>query len=51
MMRDRETDAFKGFAYVEFASRDDLEKALALDGAVSKLHVICCYKCIYILGL
>ena len=32
MMRDRETDAFKGFAYVEFGSRVDLEKALDLDG-------------------
>lgn len=32
MMRDRETDAFKGFAYVEFGNRGDLEKALDLDG-------------------
>jgi RNA recognition motif-containing protein len=32
MMRDRETDNFKGFAYVEFGNREDLEKALDLDG-------------------
>uniref|UniRef100_A0A914YT49 RRM domain-containing protein n=1 Tax=Panagrolaimus superbus TaxID=310955 RepID=A0A914YT49_9BILA len=32
MMRDRETDVFKGFAYVEFGNREDLEKALDLDG-------------------
>jgi len=31
-VRDRETDRPKGFGYVEFASRSDLENALKLDG-------------------
>lgn len=40
MMRDRDTDAFKGFAYVEFSSRTDLEKALDLDGVVRSFKYI-----------
>ncbi|XGW17637.1 hypothetical protein V3C99_002326 [Haemonchus contortus] len=32
MVRDRETDKFKGFAYVEFNSAKDLEKVLEWDG-------------------
>uniref|UniRef100_A0A915BXT4 Eukaryotic translation initiation factor 4H n=1 Tax=Parascaris univalens TaxID=6257 RepID=A0A915BXT4_PARUN len=32
MMRDHESDRFKGFAYVEFATREHLERALELDG-------------------
>jgi len=31
-VRDRETDVFKGIAYVEFGNRDDLLQALDLDG-------------------
>uniref|UniRef100_A0AC34PWJ8 RRM domain-containing protein n=1 Tax=Panagrolaimus sp. JU765 TaxID=591449 RepID=A0AC34PWJ8_9BILA len=33
MTRDRETDQFKGFAYVEFESKDDIVNALKVDGA------------------
>ncbi|PIO63091.1 hypothetical protein TELCIR_15324 [Teladorsagia circumcincta] len=32
MVRDRETDKFKGFAYVEFNSAEDLEKVLEWNG-------------------
>ncbi|CAG9535757.1 unnamed protein product [Cercopithifilaria johnstoni] len=32
MMRDYENDRFKGFAYIEFRTREDLERALALNG-------------------
>jgi len=32
LMRDRETDTFKGFAYVEFETQEALNKALSLDG-------------------
>ncbi|VDM39525.1 unnamed protein product [Toxocara canis] len=34
MMRDHESDRFKGFAYVEFATKEDLERALELDGCM-----------------
>lgn len=33
MIRDRETDAFKGFCYVEFSDEDAFNQALAIDGA------------------
>ena len=36
LMRDRETDKFKGFAFVEFATVGDLEQALEVSGAVSR---------------
>lgn len=32
MVRDRETDKFKGYAYVEFRTREDLAKALKFNG-------------------
>ncbi|KJH42106.1 hypothetical protein DICVIV_11910 [Dictyocaulus viviparus] len=32
MIRDRETDKFKGFAYVEFNTADELSKVLELNG-------------------
>ncbi|KAK6102092.1 RNA recognition motif family protein [Brugia pahangi] len=32
MMRDYENDRFKGFAYIEFRTREDLERALTLNG-------------------
>ena len=34
MVRDRETAAFRGYAYVEFETVEDLKNALAVDGAV-----------------
>lgn len=34
LVKDKETDAFKGFCYVEFATLEDLEKALNLDGII-----------------
>ena len=34
MVRDRETDRFKGFCYVEFETQNDLIRALELDSAI-----------------
>jgi hypothetical protein len=34
MMRDRDTDKFRGYCYVEFQNEDSLQKALNMNGAV-----------------
>lgn len=34
LVKDKETDVFKGFCYVEFDTLEDLEKVLQLDGMI-----------------
>lgn len=35
LVKDKETDRFKGFCYVEFETAKDLQEAVALDGCVA----------------
>ncbi|KAJ2942827.1 hypothetical protein O0L34_g15015 [Tuta absoluta] len=35
LVMDRETDKFKGFCYVEFEYLEDLERAIAMNGALN----------------
>lgn len=41
MVRDRETDKFKGFAYVEFNTADELRKVLEINGVVGDYWLLC----------
>lgn len=34
LVKDRETDQFKGFCYVEFETLEDLQQAMSLDGRI-----------------
>lgn len=34
MVKDRETDQFRGYCYVEFETQDDLIEVLKLDGRI-----------------
>lgn len=34
LVKDKETDAFKGFCYVEFETIEELENAIKLDGRI-----------------
>lgn len=34
LVKDKETDAFKGFCYVEFETLEELEEAISLDGRI-----------------
>lgn len=34
LVKDRETDQFKGFCYVEFETIEDLKKAMSMDGRI-----------------
>lgn len=34
LVKDKDTDQFKGFGYVEFNTLEDLEKAIELDGRI-----------------
>lgn len=35
LVKDKETDQFKGFCYVEFSTLSELEKAIGLDGRIT----------------
>lgn len=34
LVKDKETDRFKGFCYVEFETAKDLQQAISMDGTV-----------------
>jgi RNA recognition motif-containing protein len=39
-VRDRETQKFKGFSYVEFETVDELERAVKMSGEVCRIFII-----------